>query len=1038
MLKWLYSRILVFAVCLSIAYPTTGDQPRLTESRLSSLLHQPTVSAIHRDKRGILWIGTQQGLHRFDGANLTVFNADSNNKNRIPDSGIKDITEDHEGNLLVATSGGALLKLNSDTEIFESIAGSDQENQTRIIRLLASNQGSTWLLKRDGLVLVEPRFSALGTWVDNLNLLERIGQPYDFLEDKHGNIWIGGSLGLAKILVQQKSIVSFNHTELGISEDARVTALGKTLPGELIIGTDKGQLVLWDVAANKPLANAKIFGNAPHYISRFLLYEDTLIIGTDRGLFATDNLFASLETLIDRHDGNSNPNVCSLLLDGNYIWVGTIDGLDILSFAPFELFNENNSGVYNDVLSFGQDNEGRMWIGTYSGLYSYDEILKVHSKFDTDTTSSFSVDPRVAAISVVEKELWLGFLRGGVQAFSPNGQSLKAHNLADFNNMAVTKIMADNDNVWIATYDHGLFRVAGDRSLAYYDYQSLPEKSITLLFRSRTDIFLAVSESKVYQYDSISDSFNKIPFDFGLGNKQPIIYSFAQSKSDDILVGTKDHGLFIWPRKSQINNQFSLTPANKETSLSTSTIYGIELDSEGNLWCSTQNGIVKLDSNGHLIKRFTTAEGLQSNDFTFGSSFTSREGLIYFGGANGYNRFNPAEIKIDSSASPMRLTAIHLPGEENKNLAKIADLQTLQLTHKDHFVTFQFSVLDFMYPDRNQFRYKLENFDPVWIENGARNTATYTNLPAGNYVFRVQGANSAGIWNREGITLNVRVLPPPWFTWWALCAYAAIFLCLVWIALRIYRSYIIEQRSIQLAQEMFEAENRAEDDMQEQLELQDEIIQSAYRHNLTTLSLLNDCISQRSFNQVEEFEHDLAEQNIKQIAALSILEDCLYFHTGDQVADIKKYTDNILLELLKRTPVHPETIVTINEVTPVYIAAQLASPLSIVILELLENCFQHAFSSDSPVNYIHIRMDLGDGHSPETSYISLTVSDNGMGISRSIEDLACQNSGIAIVHSMVHKLGGTLEFASVKGTRVSISIPDPEHSILAKQVPAPT
>src|SRR5690606_2615319 len=120
-----------------------------------------------------------------------------------------------------------------------------------------------------------------------------------------------------------------------------------------------------------------------------------------------------------------------------------------------------------------------------------------------------------------------------------------------------------------------------------------------------------------------------------------------------------------------------------------STVYGIEPDVEGSVWCSTEKGIVKLDSNGVLKKKFTIADGLQGSDFTLGASFTSQSGLIYFGGMNGYNRFDPNKIEIDSTASPMRMTGISVPKQKDSRILKgLADLKSLQLTHKDHFVTF--------------------------------------------------------------------------------------------------------------------------------------------------------------------------------------------------------------------------------------------------------------------------------------------------------------------------------------------------------------
>ena len=469
--------------------------------------------------------------------------------------------------------------------------------------------------------------------------------------------------------------------------------------------------------------------------------------------------------------------------------------------------------------------------------------------------------------------------------------------------------------------------------------------------------------------------------------------------------------------------KFVLQPAIESGELTSSTIYGIEVDAEENLWCSTQRGIVKLDSKGRLIKRFTTADGLQGNDFALGASFTSSKGLIYFGGVNGYNRFNPADVDIDRTPSAMRLSSIILPKPDDRNAGSVDKLKSLQLTHKDHFVTFEFSVLDFFSSEKNQFRYRLENFDPDWIENGARNTATYTNLPRGDYVFRVQGANSAGIWNRNGIALDVHVLPSPWVTWWAFSTYGLLFLFVVWSYHRISHSYAADRDKARLTRQMFDAANQADDDMQEQLELQDELVQSAYQHNLTTLSLVSDCISYRSVNQPEEVNHGLAESSIKRIAALASLEDCLYYQTGGPVANLHKYTDGLIAVLLKSSTVTPETIITINEVSSMPIPAQLASPLSIVIYELLENCIHHAFEPGSPANYILVKMSARATIATSIRYLELSIQDSGIGIPDYIEDMAHENSGIAIVQSIVKRLGGTVQFSNAT---VSITVPNSE------------
>jgi ligand-binding sensor domain-containing protein/two-component sensor histidine kinase len=1020
-------KILTITFCLGFSCQVNSIQPRLSKSYLSSQLEQPSVSAIHRDSKGILWIGTQKGLHRFDGANLTIFNSDRNNSNWIPDSEIRDIDEHIDGSLLVVTSSGVLLKLNLGSDAFDPITEFGSIDDTKLSRLLASTDGGIWLISKDGLILYEPKFDHTEDWVKKLKLLDVIGRPNDLLEDTFGTIWVGGNRGIAKIQPKKQSIDALNLEMLGLPNNSKVTAIKMNSEGNLIIGTSTGHLVLWEIESGTSLAQTELRGNIPNYISKLLLYEDLIIIGTDRGLYASDNKFSFIDNLGDKADEISNPDIYSLFREGNYVWVGAIDGLGLLSFAPFELFNSKNSGVSKDVLSFEEDNKGRIWLGTYSGAYFYDETTKAHSKFEVNSNLSPLRDQKIVSILARNSELWLGFLHGGVQVVnSVNGDSWTP-NLSSTNEIAITKILSgeQSQDVWIATYSHGLFRVTDRETFSYYETQTLPEKSITVLFLSTTGIFLAISGNKVYLYDPKTDRFDQQHFDFGLGGDLPFIYSFGQAKNDDILIGTKDHGLFIWSRKSQLTNQFHLQSPESGSGIETSTIYGIEPDSEDNLWCSTQNGIVKLDSKGQLIKRFTMADGLQGKDFNFGAAFTSRDGLIYFGGVNGYNRFDPTEVVIDSSASPMRLTGITFPSQENSNPGVVADLKSLQLTHKDHFITFQFSVLDFIHPEGNQYRYKLDNFDPDWIDNGNRNTATYTNLPAGEYVLRVQGANSSGIWNRDGITLNVRVLPAPWFTWWAYCTYGVAAMILWWGSTRIYHSYASERQSTQMKKDMFEAENKADDDMQEQLELQDELIHSAYQHNLTTLALVGDCISIQRGNEPDVVVRGLNNGNAKRISALSILEDCLYYQAGGLVANLQKYTDAVLSILLRKSPLSPETIITINEIPSRLLPAKLASPLSIVIYELLENCVQHAFEKESPANYIHITMAPEPADKPLARYLKLSVRDSGIGIPHCMEDLATENSGIAIAQSIVNKLGGTLQFSGTSGTTISLTVPDP-------------
>ncbi len=269
-------RILLLVFYIGIISDSYGAQPRITKSSLSTQLQQPTVSAIYRDTEGILWVGTQQGLHRFDGATLSVFNSDRSNNNWIPESEIKDIAEDNDGNILVATSGGILLKWNPHASTFDAINIFSLIDKKGLIRLLVSKNGSIWLLSKDGLLLFNARFQNTEEWIMNSKLLNKIGRLNDIVEDESGNLWVGGSLGLSKIQPQNNSITSFDLKTLRLPINARLTALQMNSEGNLIVGTDIGQLVVWDVNSSKSLVNTAIAGNStkePLIKPRFLAHD---------------------------------------------------------------------------------------------------------------------------------------------------------------------------------------------------------------------------------------------------------------------------------------------------------------------------------------------------------------------------------------------------------------------------------------------------------------------------------------------------------------------------------------------------------------------------------------------------------------------------------------------------------------------------------------------------------------------------------------------------------------------------------------------
>ena len=314
----------------------------------------------------------------------------------------------------------------------------------------------------------------------------------------------------------------------------------------------------------------------------------------------------------------------------------------------------------------------------------------------------------------------------------------------------------------------------------------------------------------------------------------------------------------------------------------------------------------------------------------------------------------------------------------------------------------------------------LDGFDHDWIENGTRNSATYTSLPPGDYTLRVQGANSAGVWNREGLSLEIEVLPPPWRSWWAYTIYLLSLMFLVWLGMRAYNSYVIERRARAMAIKMIEAEERADDEMQEQLEIHDDLVKSVYQHSVSTLNLVRDFIATKGAHRSDENALELTQATVSRVEALALLEECLYYQNEVLLADLNKYTNIITTRLLKYAPGGQETITTINDVTSQPIPIGQASPLAIALYELLENSIQHAFESAAGAHYIQISFGPGG---PEGAGYRLVVQDNGAGIPANIDLLSAQTPGFAVVAAMAERLGGALSFDTENGTLIAITFP---------------
>lgn len=1030
--------IIAAVICAAISLPIHANSNgtiQLRNSIITSLLPEKTVVCVERDLTGFLWICTQQGLYKYDGYNLTKFSPLNRLKHRLNSFDVKQLFVGKTGNIFVATYGGGISRYDPVAENFIPIFENPDSNYLSVNSVVETPDGYLWFTPlQGGIGSYRPETGEFHDWLTRDKLNSAVTLPSDIIALPSGDIWFGAKNGLYRIRPEFDELELFLPPQGKVfdSSASNVRAIQIASEEVLIVGTKSGHLshfnVTDDAFSKERMLNDLKFNS----INDLAMFGGKLWAATDLGLISIDLKSKATKRYSAQNSHLSNNDVHALSSDGGSLWVGTYFGIDFLFSSSFDIFNMRNSGIENEIMSFTEDSEKRLWIGTYNGMYFRKE-KSGHHKSITKLYPKVSIsDERIMSSSVIGEDLWLGLRGDGLHVVNlADGTNFKPKVGFD-SNVAVTKILhTQNGETWVGTHKSGLYRFRKMKLIAHYGLDVLSpyfslEDVVTALFETEKGMILVGTEHGLLELDPKANVFSQEKMGIEKRVLTPIILSITQDSNGKVLVGTLNHGIFF---RNKIRG---LTQSEFHSLIPDVTAYAIVIDDEGNSWVSTTQGLLKISNEGILLEKYTVAHGLQDNDFNFGASYKDSQGRIYFGGSNGYNRFFPSEVKANSPAPSVVFTKLNIIGETPSLPSSLQELEKFQLSHNDYFFNISFSVLDFLEPSKNQYSYKLENFDADWIDNGTSNSATYTNLPPGDYTFRVRGANSAGVWNLEGASINVQVLPAPWFSWWAWVSYALAAIAALLYGKKIYDDRLIAKKVAIRAEEMQHAADRASDDLQERLEIQDELVRSVYKHNLDTLDLVKNLNSVRAEFLSSPAEISSFEKDQQRLAALSYLESCVLYQDEVLYADLKKYTDMAIDLTLKSSSIPAESITTINDVSSKMVPVGMATPLAIVIFELLDNCVSHAFLAGSPINYIQISLTCAFNTSSQFHQISLVVKDDGVGFPADIPREELESTGLALVRSVIDKFQGQMTLSNANpGARVEILFPDTSELIEA-------
>ena len=276
----------------------------------------------------------------------------------------------------------------------------------------------------------------------------------------------------------------------------------------------------------------------------------------------------------------------------------------------------------------------------------------------------------------------------------------------------------------------------------------------------------------------------------------------------------------------------------------------------------------------------------------------------------------------------------------------------------------------------------------------------------------------------ETIATQAQKRAAPWPGGWALCAYGLLATVIVWACSRIYSSYVLQRKSEDLANRIYETESEADDDLHEFIETQSELVAAAQAHGEVTLSVMRHCISSQLNEQQNVSGQRLAQGSLKRIDALSSLALYTQIEAEGAQVDLHSFVDATVNDMLRTTPVRPETVISINDIEQAHLPSEIATPIGLVLFELLENAFLHAFANSSPANYIHMQMRVEDSGHRRTHAVHLSIQDSGRGFPQDLHTVCKANSGIAIVKGLIARLNGEINFASEPNAQIRIIVPN--------------
>ncbi|WP_071397160.1 hybrid sensor histidine kinase/response regulator transcription factor [Flammeovirga pacifica] len=1057
---WFY---LLISINISISFAKIKQVKEYEINKVSNI-SQLDVRDVFKDSKGFLWLATSDGLVRYNGLDSKVYRV-SSSANSISSNMIRKISEDQLGNIWVSTFGKGLSRLDVKTETFTNYSiKSDQHYQlkTNDISSFLIDENTIWVGNWDQLIRVDLdvnndkiiRQSSINLMDIDTSLHQVVVQT--IFKGKDNHIWLGLNSSLVRINTTNKALDQINFDKI----EGNVAALHYCderliTSGEFVSSLEGQQNNLYLKELNYQSANT-------------IAYKDGILwLGNRKGVFAYHLSQNGLQLIkfyqATSNSGRSYHPVTSIILDNDKVWVATTGGGVYLIEQPNHLFEhyqqtENNSLYDDHVKAIFEDSQQNLWVGTELGGLNY--LIK-ENKYNYDNgfgqlsiKNYPSENNRVYAIAeqhfphsaLRDRLIWLGTtFPTFLIALDPSTMQLLPQSPIAKKLGFVFDIEVQNDStLWIGTYNDGLWRIRVDKDGSILSAQNFDKNNGSLtsdiirsiLLDSHQNLWVGTDKGlNLIKSTELEKTHPKvITFREGKSKKSlpnEYILKIFESHDGTIWMGSMGGGLiYCQPSEQPVFKSITV-----EHGLANNSIKSIEEDAEHNLWLSSNLGLTKFNPSTSQCVNYTTSDGLQANEFEDLVSYTRKSGQILFGGVNGINTFYPNQIHLDSVPPNLYFSELQILNEviyphkkyEGKTILEnsIEHTQKIILGHDQNSFSIAFEAFQFNYPDKVKFKYKLEGFDKKWTSTRHNNQqAKYTNLPAGDYILKVNAANSDNFWSDQPKELKITIQRHPFLSNYAIVIYVLSTFLLLIIIYRIYSRIRKQKKEVFIAG--LEKKN-AEEAAQSKLRFFTNISHE-FRTPLTLITIpLDRLINSIDLSEVEKKKH---LKIIKQNADLML-------RLVNQILDFRKLEQNKMqlsmqsmniIEFISSIVKGFQPLADNKEITLQFKSKSQALNMSFdpdCVEKIVNNLISNALKFTSKKGTVLMEIEEID------QKVLIKVTDNGIGIKESDKPFLFQRYfqrsdkskmlrngtgiGLSLIKNLVDLHQGVIEVESKEG-----------------------